>query len=417
MRSSNDNIYFVERIERTPEEKNEVLFWKIPEVQKDSNISEDDGWEDIEFITKSVPDELIFDYKSPLKNSIREGSFIYANDSKSSLFFNNANGDNIARRQIIYNNLLRSLGIKKYLGTQNDGIKFINPLTVDEVYSYHVYVGHGNCSLVVYKIKGKVYIWMIDCSVYDFLQKRNYSSNLKSCIDFIKEKFQLEEFHIDYFFLTHPHFDHFNGIKYLINHSYLNNTELWMNLYFSWPQPQYNEILALLNNNGNLFREPIISNSQKNISILYPKDNIERQSKIKPSGKKINNSSTVYHFGFNKKSIVFPGDLETEGWDETIECYPYLKECSYYCISHHGSLNGHRRNICQMGESISTIKHCIPNVKYALLMGRDNAFSGIYNPKVISDFGSKLIKIEALKGNELNNFVELNWQNDNRTKY
>jgi|ERR1035437_2171742 hypothetical protein len=391
------SVYFVENIIPSAEGKNDVILWKVPTEFAGYSVSNKENWENIEIVIKNVPLNYFYDYLNRSNDGIiLEGNFVYSNDDSNSMVFENANGDKIAKREVLYNNYYRGLGLKNYSETneKNDMSKPLKYEKVEEVYSYHVNVGHGNCSIIVYRKNGKIFIFMIDCSVYDFLQKRNYSNNLEDCIHYIKEKFQLESFYINHFFLTHPHFDHFNGLKFLVNNNYLFNTEIWINFHFSWPQSQYSETLKLLYNNGNIFHDPIVINSQNYLSIIHPENSLQRLSKNRLSGKKINNSSAVYRFGFNEKSIVLPGDLESEGWDCVNQCYPYLQDCTYYCISHHGSKNGHQRNICPKLHKINSVAECIPNVKYALLMGRDKAFKGIFNKVVLDDFGSKLIKID-----------------------
>lgn len=414
--TSNLPIYFVENILFDHKEKCEVILWKIPKeliLPQDSNLEE---WENIEIITKNVPLDLIYNYSQPSNAVLREGSYVYTDDDPKIISFENANGDPIARRTIIYNNLLRSLGLKEYLSRSENNNKG-NYEEVDEVYSYHINVGHGNCSIIVFRQNEKVNIWMIDCSIYDFLQKKYFTSNLSGCIKHIKNKFHLECFIINRFFLTHPHFDHFNGIKHLINKTYLTKSEVWINFHFSWPQSQYNEILKLLRDNGNNYKEPIISNSTNNISILHPIESLIRQTKIKPNGQNINNSSAVYWLGFNGKSIVLPGDLEKEGWNETSGCFPYMNNCTYYCISHHGSKNGHVRTECPQKIMINSLADCTRQIEYALLMGRDKAFSGVFSSDVLLDYDQKLIIVESKNSSDPNMFIELNWQDNKCSEY
>ena len=42
-----------------------------------------------------------------------------------------------------------------------------------EVYSYHINVGHGNCSVIIFYANKEWQMWMIDCSYFDFTNHHN----------------------------------------------------------------------------------------------------------------------------------------------------------------------------------------------------------------------------------------------------
>lgn len=152
--------------------------------------------------------------------TIPQGDFVYydgrrfqiAEDNPTSIMYTELN------RQ-----LMRRIGFENY---GNQPVEIEN--SISEVYSYHVNVGHGNSSIVVYCENGSYNIWMIDCSVFDFTNKHNYSSNLNDCLNFIRNKFEIDR--ISKLLITHLHYDHINGIEYLIKHGWIDaNTEVWMN--------------------------------------------------------------------------------------------------------------------------------------------------------------------------------------------
>ena len=286
------------------------------------------------------------------------------------------------------------------------------------MFSYHINVGHGNCSILVIDDGGTKRIWMVDCSDFDFIESHSYWSNIESCINYICLKYELDNFRIDKFFLTHTHFDHFSGMKKLINETYLNGAEVWINLHYSWASPIYNEILSKLKTIGVSFVEPIEQNSTGNINIWHPTLRTVRSKTQKYANdnvkeiKNVNNSSVIYQFVFDDKSIVFPGDIETQGWDSINKCFPYLNETSYFCISHHGSLNGHVRNYCPKGVSISSIAECKKVFKNAILMGMDKAYNGIYSTKVLSDFSNLIVKTEECPAGKSCKFIEIDFLTD-----
>lgn len=81
---------------------------------------------------------------------------------------------------------------------------------ISTLYTYHVNVGHGNHTLIVFQSNNNTHIWMVDCSDFDYIQHRKYNSNIDKCINHVKQKFHLNSsIHIDVVMLTHPHYDHF----------------------------------------------------------------------------------------------------------------------------------------------------------------------------------------------------------------
>ena len=110
--------------------------------------------------------------------------------------------------------------------------------------------------------------------------------------------------------------------------------------------------------------------------------------------------------------MVFPGDIEIDGWNLVLDCNPYDNKADYYCISHHGSINGHIRTKCPVFQAytIQDIQHCTSNIKTAILMGREGAYSGIIAPTVKNCYGSRLhITSDDNNGKETI-FLELDWK-------
>lgn len=142
------------------------------------------------------------------------------------------------------------------------------------VHSYHVNVGHGNCSIIVFQDNSQYLAWMIDCSTYDFMSGKNYQANLEKCLEYIKESFGISK--ISKIFITHPHFDYINGIQYLLDKKIINGkyTEIWLNYEYHWGSKIFNSILARMKADSFRFVLPIEKNSTVNIEILYPDKNI-----------------------------------------------------------------------------------------------------------------------------------------------
>lgn len=330
---------------------------------------------------------------------IQQGEFVYYNgeglqmaqDDLTSIMYAELNQQ-----------LIRTIGYENY-GNQSDDVSD----SVSDVHSYHVNVGHGNCSLIVFNDCGKYNIWMVDCSVFDFTNKQNYCSNLNVCMDDINKKFRADK--VSKLLITHQHYDHINGIEYLIKMGWIDgNTEVWMNTQYPWKQPTYNRILLQLRALGVKFIDPIIGNSTQHISILYP-DISFNEKNVAPKNN-INNASVLYQICLAGNGMLFTGDIETEGWENVTSCFPYLNKSTYYCISHHGSITGHLRSNCITPHRIiSTLADCADRTQIQVLMGRDCAYKGIFSKEVISDF------FNILKTEDAEHYLEIEWNKGNCT--
>lgn len=292
--------------------------------------------------------------------------------------------------------LATSIGFDSY-GNQPEELSG----NISDVYSYHVNVGHGNCSLVVFCKNNKWNIWMVDCSVFDFTNKENHCKNLNACMDEIYKNFRINR--ISKLLITHLHYDHINGIEHLIRQGWIDaNTEVWMNVQYPWKQPTYNGILLKLKALGVRFIDPVVGNSTQHIKVLYPTVSFNKKNKAPENN--INNASVLYQICLNGKRMLFTGDIETEGWDTVTTCMPNLRKSTYYCISHHGSITGHLRNKCTpAGRLIKTLADCSDTSEIQILMGRNGAYRGVYSGKVLRDFGNIVKTEDATK------YIEIEW--------
>lgn len=301
----------------------------------------------------------------------------------------------------------------------------INSAVFDKVYSYHVNVGHGNTSFVVMQQAEQTMIIAVDASECENGYKRftSYLSNIDECITHIQNEFELDRFEIDIFLLTHPHWDHYSGIMHLITNQYITkNTLVWLNKIYKTPSGLYMSILVALTKLRCKFVDPIASMTQNCsfLKIWYPdtspvneKSKYYKRNKFKnnPIIAHPNNASVIAQILVANKqngteSILFTGDIETEGWDK-VKCPKYLGGVQYYCISHHGSANGHKRTVCHRRNIINAVTDCPNNISMAILMGRNGAHSGIYSQKVLKDFNNILKTEEDTAGRKGVKFLEV----------
>lgn len=334
-----------------------------------------------------------------ISNQIPQGEFVYYDGER----FQTAENDPTS---VMYAELNRQL--TRLIGYTNYGIRPEEvPDNISDVYSYHVNVGHGNCSIIIFGEKRKYNMWMVDCSVFDFTNKKKYCDNLDVCMSDINNEFGIGK--ISKLLVTHLHYDHINGIEYLIKNGWIDkDTEVWMNTQYPWKQPAYNRILLQLNAVGTKFIDPVVANSTQHIAILYPDISFNMKN-IAPKNN-INNASVLYQICLNGHKMLFTGDIETEGWENVNTCFPHLNQSTYYCISHHGSITGHIRNSCVYpGRSVNTLADCATSTKLKLLMGRDHAYKGVFSKRVISEF------YDIVKTEDSNHYVKVRWDNESYT--
>lgn len=88
---------------------------------------------------------------------------------------------------------------------------------VNQVISYHVNVGHGNCTFIAIKrtSEPRCEFWMVDCSLSEVHYKNssatNFKANLEAAFDDVANEFHIErdEIRLSRFILTHKHYDHY----------------------------------------------------------------------------------------------------------------------------------------------------------------------------------------------------------------
>ena len=358
--------------------------------------------------------------------------FIY----KEGRYINSANATRIAKHFIFHNTVIRN-GLNR-INYRNTDLSFLektesirvieddkkkigpatNNLLLKSVFSYHINVGHGNCSIILHKTK----IYMVDCSEYDYLEHKNYLSNILDCIKHIKTAHKIGNFVIDTFVLTHPHFDHYSGMISLIKKKYITSeTSVYINSYYSMQNPKYTEMMQELMRIKCKIINPIFNLSDGFMDILYPPVTVIKNSfNNHPHDEKPiiesnpNNASVVTLFSDADCSFLFPGDLETSGWDRMNPCGMCSKKIKYFALSHHGSITGFYRNKCQKHKSIQSVAECLTNPS-VFFLGRNGAYNGIPSKNVLSAF-NPVYSSEIDNNGTVIKFLELDWSS-NSVKY
>lgn len=350
--------------------------------------------------------------------SLYEGMFVYLEEENDILRFTSGRGDDIAKEHIRENSRLRHQLFRdnSYLDNIADDFDYAHA----QIKSYHVNVGNGNCTFVLFIDRDSYRLWMVDCGMIDVKNRRNYSVNIDIVIGQIARDMNCDvsNVHIHRFLLTHWHADHYNGMIYMLQRGWLDSQTIFvMNLYYSCPTPCANQILYQLDRMNVRCYEPQVSLRLNNCSILHPNLRIGRwnNARLNMIGvREVNDSSVVYSIYGVGKSMIFSGDLEKKGFDRMTKartCRCWLHTSTYYCVSHHASLTGHIDIPCLSG-SLPTVLDCVQhNLKYAIVMGRDGAYDGIYDAQVIQDFGNHIIYSERDKSGNMTRGVALEWNN------
>lgn len=201
-------------------------------VDSITGIGETEGRYHVELIGANMPVEgyprtlslelnsnqlVYFDLERP----IREDEFVlYKPDSDNQFMSGNEEPEAKALRNEI-RQLRRDLTELEISGEEAFATRQEIPGVVK---SYHVNVGHGNCSLILTVYDNDYELWMVDCSTFDNKIRRDYSQNLYHCLDDIAKQLgiDLSELRIKKFMLTHTHADHYNGMLYLISKGYID---------------------------------------------------------------------------------------------------------------------------------------------------------------------------------------------------
>ncbi len=386
-------LYFIESIYTNPRVENQQV-----EVNMTPADDSEEEWNP-EYFTFRVQN---FRINSP--GDIQEGQYVFYDDGakENEPAFTDGSFSLVAQREIGRSIYLRASLLQRAESIMEKVLLGEDKIIFDDakVTSFHVNVGHGNCSLILIQREEEKYLWMVDCSVREMPNKALrhwvcHQLEIEKTFAYIKSIAgfkDVEKLHIDHFLLTHMHFDHYNGLKYLIDQGYVDSkTVFYINLHYQWPSRHLNDIWQLMiNKNITAVIEPNSVNSSSCIHILHPECRIykDKTSILEMAPKyrfssNPNNSSAVYAIRLSGKAMVFPGDLEQEGFDamtKTGACIMDWKYINFYAASHHCSFNGlpirHCKNLIKCYNPLRCFRR---NLKVTIIMGRDEAYDGIYS--------------------------------------
>lgn len=349
-----------------------------------------------------------YSYLPRLNNShyvLHEGQYVYQDTETGD--FEAAYNDPLAKSRLNKNLRLRNKLISLLGDNERDEERVKGKQAFGKnahVESYHVNVGHGNCTLIFIRKRKEYELWMVDCGGIDMLNRQCYYSNILACLADIASKLNIPQadLYISKLFLTHWHYDHISGFQLLVKNGFINkHTQCYINLYYAHSSQCANDMLAKLVQLGLKCYEPTASLPIPAVTILHPECRIRK--KVHPYDTtpcrivtKANDASVVYAVTIGGETMILPGDLEKNGWDamtSAATCQKHhLCTTNYYCVSHHGSMTGHVDIPCLERNHYPKVGNCIKAgpLQKAILMGRDGAYPGIYNNGVVNYWGNIL---------------------------
>jgi hypothetical protein len=157
-------LYFVDNIHRGLGEYNEDIYVNLIGTKAD-----EDGYFPT-FSLKVTQEQLHLEDDTD-KKEIQEGQYVlYEGDEESNHHFSDGSNDNYAERIRARGEEIRKVLAElpsnpriSHLSCKEESVLF----NIHGIYSYHVNVGHGNCSLILIKSKDNYVLWMVDCSIYE----------------------------------------------------------------------------------------------------------------------------------------------------------------------------------------------------------------------------------------------------------
>jgi competence protein ComEC len=135
---------------------------------------------------------------------------------------------------------------------------------------------------------------------------------------------------LDWLIITHAHNDHYGGYKDVFATLDVKNLAVTDEFCSRKIWTEFKQIIAEEDCIVHTITDTltIIANSIK-LKLLHPDLSFHDKNK--------NNMSIVARLDFNHLSILFTGDLEHEGEEHLIKCYPILLDCDILKVGHHGS--------------------------------------------------------------------------------
>ncbi len=244
---------------------------------------------------------------------------------------------------------------------------------------YFIDVGQGNSALIQFPGQKRM---LIDGGGF---RSGTFDTGKSVVAPFL---FRKKILHIDYVVLSHPHPDHLNGLRFIA--SEFKPSQFWYNG-DSAGSDEFNDLMNIVGSGhirvltpDDLARGMMISGVR--VKCLHPYDNAVISPPNMIDNREVNNRSLVLKISYKGRSIMFPGDIESETESRLVKKFGRNLNSDVLLVPHHGS---------KYSSTSSFVQMVSPEV-CVISAGKDNSF-GFPNPEIIkrlNNTGSKILRID-----------------------
>ncbi|MCK5645190.1 MAG: MBL fold metallo-hydrolase [Anaerolineales bacterium] len=230
---------------------------------------------------------------------------------------------------------------------------------------HFVDVGHGDAIIMEFPdYGGKAHYAIVDTGRPELKYRNRAADYLNELLE-IREK---NDFEIDFICITHPHEDHYGGMKTLLER-YGDDSQptghrirqFW-DCGFRTTAKTYNGLLEKVADDPQIVYTRLASGAEYEfgdvrIYILAP--SLDLRNRFDTFGVDRNNASLILKVAYGKSSAILSGDAHFDSWGKVVEEFPrttkitYFKDaqversegpnqlkCQLLKVSHHGSKHG-----------------------------------------------------------------------------
>ncbi len=283
----------------------------------------------------------------------------------------------------------------------------------NELKLHFINVGHGDATIIEFPDYGKnmqAHFGVVDFGAETKADRRHTTEYMKALIDFRKENDGVLNFKIDFVCVTHPHDDHYGGLRQFLDefpaeNDTDNKIDNFWDCGFRTNSATYNKILDDISRNKAITFTRLAAGSEfefgdTRITVLGP--SVDLRNRFDTFGVNKNNASIVLKIKYKSSYVILAGDAQFASWAKVTEEFPrqskitFFKDalglakreetsdqlkCNLLRTSHHGSKHG---------TSLEYLERLKP--KYVVISaGNTNYYNDVSRHKA-GDFPHELVK-------------------------
>jgi competence protein ComEC len=191
-------------------------------------------------------------------------------------------------------------------------------------------VGQGNSALIQFPGKKRM---LIDGGGF---QGGTFDTGKGVVAPFL---FRKKLLHIDYLVLTHPHPDHLKGLKFIA--SEFDPDEFWYNGEDAENEDFKGLMEVVRSKNIRIITPQDMANGMSvsgvKIEVFHPFSDENNSINRHLSSHAINDKSLVLRLNYQKRSVMFPGDIETDAETLLVKKFGKSLKSDILLVAHHGS--------------------------------------------------------------------------------